>query len=104
MSDSQISLADVKHVAALANLEINDQEAAKFQPQLSAVVDHFQSLSQVDVTNVPVTAQVTGLENITRPDTVGERSLTQVQAINQSPHKHQGYIVVPSILANRNED
>lgn len=101
MSDSSISLSDVNHVAKLANLSINETDAAKFQQQLSAIVEHFQSLQSVDVTNVPVTAQVTGLENITRADVVGTRSLTPSQAINQSPHSHQTHILVPAILTSQ---
>ncbi len=104
MSDNKISLTDIKHVAQLANLTVTDAQASQFQTELSAVVDHFEALSQVDVINVIPTAQVTGLENITRKDQVGVRTLDQDQALSMTPNKHNGYIQVPSILANRAED
>ncbi len=104
MADSSISLSDVKHVAQLANLTISEDQAMQFQTQLSQVVDHFTALNEVDVSNVIPTAQVTGLENITREDQVGIRTLDQDQATSMSPTRHKGYIQVPSILANRTEE
>lgn len=98
MSDNSISASDVKHIAKLANLNLTDAEISMFPKQLTQVVAHFQSLSKLNLTETPITAQVTGLENITRVDQVGNRTLTQAQVTQSAPKHHKGYIVVPAIL------
>jgi aspartyl/glutamyl-tRNA(Asn/Gln) amidotransferase subunit C (EC 6.3.5.-) len=55
-----ISEAEVRHVARLARLALSDEEIAVMQAQLSAILDYIAMLQEVDVSNVPPTAQVTG--------------------------------------------
>ncbi len=88
---------NVPHVAKLANLDLNDDEIAKFEKQLSAVLDYIKKLSEVDTENVEPTSQVTGLENVTREDTVSP-SLPQEKILSSAKSKHNGFFVVKGIL------
>lgn len=58
----------VKHVAALARLGIEEKEVEKFQTQLSGILDYVEQLNEVNTDNIEPTAQVTGLKNIMRSD------------------------------------
>ncbi len=67
---ASITLADVKHVADLARLEIGAKDLARFREELTSIVGFVSKLQPVDTAKVPVTAQVTGLTNVMRPDAV----------------------------------
>lgn len=88
---------DVKKVAKLAKLRLSEEEVAKFQGQLSSVLEYFDMLGEVDTTNVVPTAQTTGLINNFRVDEVGV-SLPQDVAISQAEKTKDGYFKVKAVL------
>ncbi|MBO9311522.1 MAG: Asp-tRNA(Asn)/Glu-tRNA(Gln) amidotransferase subunit GatC [Chloroflexus sp.] len=92
-----ISEAEVRHVARLARLALSDEEIAVMQAQLSAILDYIAMLQEVDVSNVPPTAQVTGLTTVWRPDVVGEM-LTQEQALANAPDQQDGMFRVRAVF------
>ena len=66
----KISQEQVRHVAKLARLLLNDQEVERFSGQLSNVFEYMDVLNEVDTEGVIPTSQVTGLENVYREDEV----------------------------------
>jgi aspartyl-tRNA(Asn)/glutamyl-tRNA(Gln) amidotransferase subunit C len=92
-----ISEAEVRHVARLARLALSDEEIAVMQAQLSAILDYIAMLREVDVSNVPPTAQVTGLTTVWRPDVVDEM-LTQEQALANAPDQQDGMFRVRAVF------
>jgi aspartyl-tRNA(Asn)/glutamyl-tRNA(Gln) amidotransferase subunit C len=92
-----ISEAEVRHVARLARLALSDEEIAVMQAQLSAILDYIAMLQEVDVSDVPPTAQVTGLTTVWRPDVVGEM-LTQEQALANAPDQQDGMFRVRAVF------
>ena len=50
-----ISQEDTKHIAKLARLGLKETEIKKFQKDLSSILDYFNSLKKVDVSNVEPT-------------------------------------------------
>ena len=102
MPDSKLTKQQVKQIAALANLELTDDEVATYQTQLSAIIDYFQQLQTIDTQNLPVTAQITGLHNVWRQtDQIGDRTLPPQKAVEQSQHRYKNYIAVDMILKHR---
>ena len=65
-----ISDDDVKHIATLARLGLDEAQIKKFSKQLDSIFSYVKVLDEVDTTNVEATSQVTGLENVTRLDKV----------------------------------
>jgi len=101
---AKLTKADVLHVAKLAKLSLTDAEIVKYSVQLSAVVDYFSQLSEVDTTNIEPTSQTTGLENVFRDDKVSDnQSLSQDQALSGSDKTYNGYFKVPAILEGRTD-
>ncbi len=78
---------DVLHVAKLAKLDLTNEEVARFQRQLSKIVDYISQLSEIDTSSLEPTSQTTGLENVFRKDEVKPSSYTR-----------NGYFVVNAIL------
>jgi len=58
-----ISKEEVLHVARLARLELTDDEVAKFQEQLSAILDAVSTVSELDLSDVPPTAHPLEIQN-----------------------------------------
>ena len=54
---------EVLHVARLARLELTDDEVAKFQEQLSAILDAVSTVSELDLSDVPPTAHPLEIQN-----------------------------------------
>jgi aspartyl-tRNA(Asn)/glutamyl-tRNA(Gln) amidotransferase subunit C len=64
----KISLTEVEHVAKLARIELSASERKKFQQQMATILDYIDKINEVDTEKVEPTWQVTGLENVQRPD------------------------------------
>jgi len=60
---ARITRDEVLHVARLARLELSDDEVAKFQEQLSDILEAVSKVSELDLTDVPPTAHPLELAN-----------------------------------------
>jgi len=49
---------DVSYVADLANLELSEDERTRMVRDLNSILDHVESLNELDTKDVPPTAQV----------------------------------------------
>ncbi len=56
----------VLHVARLARLRLTDEEVERMSSELSAVLDHIENISQLDLDGVEPTTHVVELENVLR--------------------------------------
>jgi aspartyl-tRNA(Asn)/glutamyl-tRNA(Gln) amidotransferase subunit C len=64
----KLSLAQVEHIAELAKLSLKDDEKARFQEQLSAILEYAERLQAVDTSAIPPAATVLPLRNVMRAD------------------------------------
>ncbi len=53
-----LSLSDVERIAALAQLELTDDEKHLFAKQLAGILAYAEQVQQLDTTGVPATAHV----------------------------------------------
>lgn len=81
-----LTSAEVEHVARLARLHLDPEELERMRSQLSDILESIALLQEVDVSGVPITAQVTGLASVMRPDIVTGK-LTPEQALANAPDK-----------------
>jgi aspartyl-tRNA(Asn)/glutamyl-tRNA(Gln) amidotransferase subunit C len=88
---------DVPHVAKLANLRFNEEEAIKFEKQLSEILNYVEKLKEADTASVGTTSQVTGLENILRKDEA-KPSLSQEEALSNTVSQHNGFFKAEAVL------
>jgi aspartyl-tRNA(Asn)/glutamyl-tRNA(Gln) amidotransferase subunit C len=63
-----ITREQVLHVAALARLDLREDELARLQEQLSAILEAVSKVSELDLADVPPTSHPLDLVNVLRPD------------------------------------
>ena len=76
-----VTLDDVRHVAALANLQLTAEEEPRMQRDLNAILEHVAQLQALDTTGVEPLAQVEQL--LQRAPALGGASL-RVDAVRPS--------------------
>ena len=79
-----LSTADVEHIAELAKLALTSDEIEHYRQQLSDILEHFETLKQVDTSTVPPTASVLPLRTVMREDAV-RPSLPTEDALANAP-------------------
>lgn len=90
---------EVKHIGNLARLELTEAEVARFQQELSAIIDYISQLSKIKTKSVAPTFQTTGLTNVWRSDTVlSERVLTTPAALKNAPEHDDQYFKVKPVF------
>ena len=60
---ARITKEEVLHVARLARLELSDDDVAKFQEQLSDILEAVSKVSELDLAEVPPTSHPLALVN-----------------------------------------
>ncbi len=92
-----LTMEDVRKVALLARLRLDDEELQRMQQQLSSILDYMEVLQEVDVADVPPTAQVTDVVNVMRPDEV-RPSLPLEDVLANAPAHEGGYFKVKPVF------
>jgi len=92
-----ISLDEVRHVARLARLELDEDEVLAFQGELNALLGHFMDIQGIDVANVEAQTHAIALQNIWAEDFPWE-SLPRELALKNAKISRAGLFVVPAII------
>ena len=87
----------VKHVANLVRLGISDEEAEKFSPQFTSIIEYFNMLNEVNTENIPPASDITNNTNVLRED-VAKPSMSREEFLNNAPQSERGYVKVPTVL------
>jgi aspartyl-tRNA(Asn)/glutamyl-tRNA(Gln) amidotransferase subunit C len=92
-----LSKDEVKHIAGLARVGLDEKEIEKYQKDMSSILDWIDELKEVDITGVKPTAHITGLENVAREDIEGDFE-NKKGIIALFPDKKDNFDKVKSIL------
>jgi aspartyl-tRNA(Asn)/glutamyl-tRNA(Gln) amidotransferase subunit C len=93
-----ISIEDVQYVAGLAKIAVTDDEAAKLQGELDAILGYVKQLDTLDTTGIEPTYQVTGLTNVDRDDAIIDYGVDQQALLGNTPASQDNQIKVPKVL------
>jgi aspartyl-tRNA(Asn)/glutamyl-tRNA(Gln) amidotransferase subunit C len=63
-----ITRDDVLHVAALAQLELSEEEIARLTEQLGDILEAVGKVSELDLSDMPPTSHPLAVVNVLRPD------------------------------------
>ncbi len=85
----------VLHVARLARLELSEEEIARMPPELSKILEHVETMNEIDLDGVEPTSHVVDLVNVLRDD-VPRPSMPRERALEQAPDSADGGFRVPS--------
>ena len=97
MPDTTLSAEDVRAIADLARLELSDKDVALYQRQLSAILDYFQKLEELDTSHIDPTSSVLPLTNVMRADVAGA-ALSVDEAIANAPDSDGEQFRVRAVL------
>ena len=95
---SRIGTAEVTRLAALARIELTPEEVATFTVELEQIREFVEQLDGVKLDDTPPTDQVTGLQNVTRPDEVKPSEQSREALLANAPQQQDGYIKVRRTL------
>lgn len=87
----------VRKVALLARLELTPEEEEKFTSQLSDILDYFEQLSELDVTDVPPTTRAIDVSNVTRQDAL-QPYPNREEILDGAPDRDGEFFKVPKII------
>jgi len=94
-----LSSDDVKNIASLARIGIEDKELKDYQKNLSAILDYFKELSKLNTNNVEPIGHITGRSDVSRKDERSESNEKERDSIlNNAPERKENYVKVKSVL------
>jgi aspartyl-tRNA(Asn)/glutamyl-tRNA(Gln) amidotransferase subunit C len=94
-----LSKEETEHIAKLARLGLSDQEIAKYQKDLSAILGYVDKLKEVDIEGVKPFTHSIDVSNILRPDSKTDRTKEELNKLkDQMPETKDGYLKVKSIF------
>lgn len=88
---------DVKKVAALARLEVADQDVPTYERELASIFEMIQKIQDIDTSNIEPMSHPKDIELRLRPDQVTEPDQrAELQQI--APATENGLYLVPKVL------
>ena len=97
MAEPKISPQQVRHVARLARLALDDDELERFGAQLESILGYVAKIDQADVTGVEPMAHAANLKNVLRDDVV-EPALPADSVLQNAPETDGPFFKVPKVI------
>ena len=92
-----ISLDEVRHVANLARLELDESELLSFQSKLNSLLGHFEDIQHLDVSGTAPKPHAVALMNVWAED-VAREGLPRPEALSNAATTKAGLFIVPTII------
>lgn len=94
---STLSRDEVAKLAALARIEMTEEELVNLSSQFGMILDAVARVQEVNLEGVKATSHPQPIENIARPDVV-QPSLSPDDALSGAPAQEEQRFRVPQIL------
>jgi aspartyl-tRNA(Asn)/glutamyl-tRNA(Gln) amidotransferase subunit C len=88
---------EVAHIAELARLDLTEEEITRYGQQLSAILEYFARLQELDTSDIPPTSSTLSLTGVLRSDEPGD-GLSRVDLLRNAPDVEAEQFRVPPIL------
>ncbi len=88
---------EVRRIARLARVGLSDAEVERLRDELSAILEHFTVLDEIDTEDVPPTAHSFEMANVQRADDV-RPSLSTEDVLLNAPRTEDGFFRVRAVL------
>lgn len=95
---TQISHQDVRHLARLSSLQLEDEEVESLAGDIERILGYVEQLSELDTTGVEPTYQVVDLQNVWRDDVVRHSTVTRDDLLALAPDAANHQIKVPKVI------
>jgi aspartyl-tRNA(Asn)/glutamyl-tRNA(Gln) amidotransferase subunit C len=97
MPQTQITLDQVRHVAKLSRLALDEQKLTKLAGQLESILDYVAQISKADISGVQPMAHALPIQNVFREDIV-EPSLPLEKVLQNAPDSDGPFFKVPKVI------
>ena len=94
---TKITREEVKKVAHLARLELNENEINNHVEQLEKILEYIKQLEKIDTEDIPCTTRAIEVSNVFRKDEKKNFDFTQ-ELLELSPSREDDYFKVPKII------
>jgi aspartyl-tRNA(Asn)/glutamyl-tRNA(Gln) amidotransferase subunit C len=96
----KITEKDVRYVAALANLELSEQEAAQLTADMDSILGYVEKLNELDTTSVEPMAQVLydAPEEVALRTDTARPGLPREKSLLNAPESGAGHFKVPKVI------
>ncbi len=92
-----LTLEEVEHIAELARLKLTEAEKELYREQLSAILDYFAQLRELDTTGIPPTSSVLPPRTVLREDEP-RPGLSLEKVLQNAPQSENAQFRVPLVL------
>ena len=96
-SMTKITKDEVKKVAHLARLELNENEINNHAEQLEKILDYIRQLEKIDTDDVPCTTRAIEVVNVFRKDEKKNSDCNE-ELLELGPSREDKYFKVPKII------
>ena len=93
----KITLDQVRHVAKLARLALDEGKVQRYAGQLEAILGYVDKIGEVKTDGVEPMAHVLPLKNLLREDVV-EESLSLEDVLRNAPQSDGRFFKVPKVI------
>lgn len=97
MEQKKIDIEQVRQVAKLSRLDLNEAEIAQFTTQLGAILEYVEKINQLDTSKIEPLAHCLPISNCLRADEI-RPSLGTEKTLANAPDKDEQFFIVPKIL------
>lgn len=95
--NEKITREEVRHVAKLSRLDLNEEEEKHFTDQLNQLLVYMEKLNELNTSDIPPTTHAAQLENVFRTDEV-KPSLDRERALKNAPQSDGASFLVPRVI------
>ncbi len=92
-----LSRDEVLHIAKLARVGVTDADVERLSAQLSGILDHFETLQELDTGGIEPTSYPLPLVNVMRDDT-SRPGLPREAVLQNAPRQNEGFFQVSAVL------
>ena len=93
----RISSNEVKKVAQLARLELNEDEIQQHAEQLEKILEYIKQLEKINTESVPCTTRAIEVVNVLRKDQKKEYE-NPLELLDLAPARENRFFKVPKII------
>jgi len=94
---TKITKDDVKKVAQLARLELNENEINNHAKQLEKILEYIRQLEKIDTDDVPCTTRAIEVTNVFRKDEKKNYECNE-ELLELAPSREDKFFKVPKII------
>ena len=95
---AKITKEEVKKVAHLARLELNENEINNHAKQLEKILEYIRQLEKIDTDDVPCTTRAIEVVNVFRKDERRNSDCNE-ELLELGPSREENFFKVPKIIS-----